>query len=566
MIDVPPESQVHEQIISKKTDLDYSENMQPVIMLYDVTVQEATLHEQIGDAERVIEAAQRQHQLQIERMHYSLLKELQKLLRKNNWTISIAVRDQEIIGVFPPDKKAIYGIAFDVGSTTISGILADLVTGQVLHSTGQMNPQIRFGEDLMSRVSYAMMHEEGTKQMCEAVRTTLYDLTQELIATSHIDKNEVMEFTIVCNPVMHHVLLEISPTELGNAPFALASDSAITVPAKDLGLPCHPCGECYLLPCAAGHVGADAAAVMLAEQPWNARDNVLIIDVGTNAELTLGHQGKRVLSCSSPTGPALEGAQISSGQRAANGAIEHVRIDPVTFEPRFKVIGIDCWSNEPAFDDSDIQVTGICGSGIIEAIAELYMAGIITDAGMVNGQLQDKTNRVVQQERTFNYLLHQNEHHTIYITQNDVRAIQLAKGALYAGARLLMDKAGIQHLDRVVLAGAFGSHIDPKYALILGMFPDCNVWAVSSAGNAAGTGALKALTNKRDRIEIEHRVRMVEKIETAIEPAFQKYFVSAMGIPNSDDPYTKLRETIDLPAPTQQADYSTRTRRRTRTR
>ncbi|MCH9852450.1 MAG: ASKHA domain-containing protein [Alphaproteobacteria bacterium] len=565
VVDVPPESQAYQQIISKKTDTDYSKNMQPMIELYDVTVEEASMHSQTGDSERVMQAMQAQHEISISHINPLLLRDLQKLLRANAWRITVAVKNDAIIGIWPPAKSSLYGIAVDLGSTTISAMLADLVSGQLIASAGRMNPQIRFGEDLMSRVSYAMMTETGTQQMSQAVRRTLNELIRELCAEHDISTKEIIDIAIVCNPVMHHILLNISPVELGNAPFALATGNAINIPAQALKLQLHECADAYILPCAAGHVGADAAAVMLALKPWLDDDNVLIVDVGTNAELTLSYQDneggghKRLLSCSSPTGPALEGAQISSGQRAASGAIENVRINPETLEPRIKVIGIDAWSDEQGFADSDIGVTGICGSGIIEVIVELYLAGVITPAGIIDGRLAERTPRIVASDRTFNYLLHENDNYQIFITQNDVRAIQLAKGALYASARLLMDKVGITQLDRVILAGAFGSHIDPKYALILGMLPDCRVEDVSSAGNAAGTGALMALTSKDARIEIEQRIELVEKIETALDPDFQKYFVSAMGIPNSDDPYQKLSQSVTLPRPT--SNQTSRTNR-----
>ncbi len=565
VVDVPHESQAYQQVISKKTDTDYSKNMQPMIELYDVTVEEANMHSQTGDSERLMQAMQAQHEITISHLNPLLLRELQKLLRKNDWRITVAVKNDVIIGIWAPGKSSLYGIAVDLGSTTISAMLADLVSGQLIESAGRMNPQIRFGEDLMSRVSYAMMTETGTQQMSQSVRRTLNELIRELCAEHDITTKEIIDIAIVCNPVMHHILLNISPVELGNAPFALATGQAINIPAQALKLQLHECADAYILPCAAGHVGADAAAVMLALKPWLDDDNVLIVDVGTNAELTLSYKGddggKRLLSCSSPTGPALEGAQISSGQRAASGAIENVRINPETLEPLIKVIGIDAWSDEQAFADSDIGITGICGSGIIEVIVELYLAGVITPTGIIDGRLAERTPRIVANERTFDYLLHENENYRIFITQNDVRAIQLAKGALYASARLLMDKVGITQLDRVILAGAFGSHIDPKYALILGMLPDCAVADVSSAGNAAGTGALMALTSKDARIEIEHRIPLVEKIETALDPDFQKYFVSAMGIPNSDDPYQKLAQTVTLPrATTNQTSRTNRNR------
>ena len=275
----------------------------------------------------------------------------------------------------------------------------------------------------------------------------------------------------------------------------------------------------------------------------------LLVDVGTNAEIVLGNR-HRILACSSPTGPAFEGAQISCGQRAAPGAIERVRIDKDTLEPRFKIIGSDLWSNEPGFEAASktTGVTGVCGSGIIEVIAEMYLAGIINQDGVVDGRLAARSKRVIVSGRTFAYVLHQGAVE-LKITQNDVRAIQLAKAALYAGVALLMERLGIAQVDRIRLAGAFGSHIDVKYATILGMIPDCDLKHVRSAGNAAGTGARIALLDATSRPLIESLVRRIEKIETAIEPRFQHHFVEAMAIPHKVAPYTNLRKVVELPAP-----------------
>ena len=352
---------------------------------------------------------------------------------------------------------------------------------------------------------------------------------------------------------MHHLLLGIDPTELGGAPFALTFNSGITLWAEQLDLRLAPDARVYVLPCIAGHVGADAAGVILSEQP-HLRDEVsLVVDVGTNAEIILGNR-KRLLACSSPTGPAFEGAQISSGQRAAPGAIERVRIDPVTLEPRFRVIGSDLWSDEEGFTRSirRVGVTGICGSGIIEVLAELFLAGVILSDGTIDGAASARSPRVFQDGRTWSYLLHEPadpEEPRIVITQGDVRAIQLAKAALYADIRLLMDRFGVERVERIQLAGAFGSHIDVKYAMILGMLPDCDLDKVSSAGNAAGTGARIALLNQQARDEIERVVRQVEKIETAVESRFQEHFVDAMAIPHRTAPYPSLSKAVTLPAP-----------------
>ena len=428
-----------------------------------------------------------------------------------------------------------------------------------------MNPQIRFGEDLMSRVSYVMMHPGAEQQMCEAVRTAVAELIGEVCAEADQSPDNILDCTFVGNPIMHHLLLGLSPVELGGAPFALATDSAVTVSAQSLGLGIHPGARCYVLPCIAGHVGADCAAVVLSEAPYLREELTLLVDVGTNAEIVLGNR-HRLLAASSPTGPAFEGAQISSGQRAAPGAIERVRIDPDTLEPRFRVIGSELWSDHPDFatQTAELGITGICGSGIIEVLAELYLAQVINSDGVVDGTLSSRSERIVADGRTFAYLLHEGEIR-IVITQNDVRAIQLAKAALYAGVRLLMDKLNVDTVDRIRLAGAFGSHIDVKYAMVLGLIPDCALENVTSAGNAAGSGAHIALVDGNAREEIEREIRRIEKVETAVESRFQEHFVAAMAIPHKSAPFEELGKAVALPArvdPAPDAPPSGRRRRR----
>jgi uncharacterized 2Fe-2S/4Fe-4S cluster protein (DUF4445 family) len=492
-------------------------------------------------------------------------------------------KDIEVHGIEPDPpirpgfRDRMYGVAVDVGSTTIAAHLCDLSNGEVLASTGAMNPQIRYGEDLMSRVSYAMLHTGGAKQMTDAVRAAINELIASAAKQAHVDLNEIFEITLVGNPVMHHLLLGLDPTPLGSAPFPLTVEDATEIPATELDLHLAAGARAYILPCIAGHVGADTAAVLLAETPWKSDKISLIIDVGTNAEIILGNRN-RLLAASSPTGPAFEGAQISSGQRAAPGAIERVRIDPQTLEPRFKVIGGTLWSNEPGFDDDlggeepgEQHVTGICGSGIIEAIASMYLAGIIRPDGVIDGKMVDRNPRIEASGRTFSYLLHQGDPENgkpeIRIQQADVRAIQLAKAALYAGARLLMDRMGVDKVDRIRLAGAFGSHIDVKYAMVLGMIPDCDLAQVSSVGNAASTGARIALLNKASRKEIENRVCQVEKVETATDENFQKHFVDAMAIPHASHIFTNLSQAIRLPdTPEAGTSLKGKRRRRSRTR
>ncbi|MYG13204.1 MAG: DUF4445 domain-containing protein, partial [Gammaproteobacteria bacterium] len=347
--------------------------------------------------------------------------------------------------------------------------------------------------------------------------------------------------------------------------FALAVDGALRASAADLGLAINPGATVYALPCIAGHVGADAAGVLLAEAPYQRSEVSLIVDVGTNAEILLGNR-ERLLAASSPTGPAFEGAQISSGQRAAPGAIERVRIDRETLEPRFKVIGCALWSDEPGFEEAvaATSVTGICGSGIIEALAELYLSSVIDPDGVIDAALVARTPRIRQQGRICAYLLRDGggDAPDIEITQNDVRAVQLAKAALYAGVKLLMARFGAQRVDRIRLAGAFGSFIDVKYAMVLGLIPDCALDQVSAAGNAAGTGARIALLNAASRTEIEALVKGIEKIETATATDFQDQFVNAMAIPHKADAFPNLSQTITLPPPKKSQVTAAKRRRR----
>jgi len=547
VIDVPPESQVHNQLVRKAAD-DRQIEMDPIIRLCLVEVREPDMHEPSGDLRRLVEALQTQWPDRVTGeidCDLHILQQLQPVLRAGKWQVTVALRDgNRIVGIWPGLKERVAGVAIDVGSTTMSAHLCDMVTGDVLASTGAMNPQIRFGEDLMSRVSYGIMNPGGHVEMTEAVIDGLQKLITGAAEQAGMDADDVVEIVLVGNPVMHHLLLGIDPVELGGAPFALAVDTAVEMRASEIGLQVNRGARVYVLPCIAGHVGADAAGVVLAEAPQKGEVNTLVVDVGTNAEIVVGNS-KRMLAASSPTGPAFEGAQISSGQRAAPGAIERIRINPETLEPRFRVIGVERWSDEDGFDEAvkSTGITGICGSGIIEVLAEMYLAEILTADGVVNGAKAAISPRIEADGRTFAYRVSDN----VVVTQNDVRAIQLAKAALHAGFRLLMDKMALKSVDRVVLAGAFGTHIDPKYAMVLGMIPDCALENVRAAGNSAGTGARMALLNKGARREIEAVVRDIEKIETAVEASFQDQFVKAMAIPHQSEPYEKLSQAVDLP-------------------
>jgi uncharacterized 2Fe-2S/4Fe-4S cluster protein (DUF4445 family) len=430
-----------------------------------------------------------------------------------------------------------------------------------------MNPQVTYGEDLMSRISYGMMHSDGVAVMHKAIIKALNQLAGRAAAQAGIKISDIYEVVLVGNTVMHHLLLGIDPVELGGAPFALATHSAIDLKARDLGLRLHPGANVHIPPVIAGHVGADNVAVLLAEAPHQQDEMMLIIDIGTNGEILLGNR-HRVLSASSPTGPAFEGAQISHGIRASPGAIERVRIDPQTLAPRFRVIGDERWSDEwPAGSGNGHQPTlasGICGSGIIEVIAELFLAGILWPDGRFNPSLDHP--RLRWQGKSGAYVLatagQTSTGEPILVTQDDVRAIQLAKAALYAGAKLLMNRAGVTTVDRVLLAGAFGSYIDPKHAMVLGLIPDCDLERVYAVGNAAGDGARIALLNRDKRLEAQQVTRWIDYVESAVEPGFQEEFVAAIHLPHKSDPYPHLADILPGQPDRTQSGRSGRRRQR----
>ena len=548
VIDVPEESQVHRQVIRK--DIDLGEiTLDPVFKLCLIELDA----DGTSDLEvKILEALANQWGLE------NLTLDTETILTGHDHlddlkTLTVGIRDMEkVVSIWPGLQERVLGVGVDVGSTTIAGHLCDLTSGTVLATAGVMNPQIRFGEDLMSRVSYAMMNPGGEVEMTEAVREALDSLIQELCEESGAQKEEVLEITIVGNPVMHHLFLGLDPIPLGQAPFVLGLKDAADFSAHELDLSCHPASRVHVLPCIAGHVGADTAAVVLATrlQDYEQDEVIAVVDVGTNAEIVLSGRN-RILAASSPTGPAFEGAQISAGQRATPGAIERVRIDPENGEPRIKVLGVDKWSNEEGFAEAVLTtgVTGICGSGIIEVVAEMYLAGLISADGIIGGPESLASPRLQPNERTVQYLLYESdeEESSIFITQNDIRAIQLAKAALYAGIRLLMDHLEIEKVDHIHLAGAFGSHIDTVHATVLGLIPDCNQNQVKAVGNAAGTGAVIALLSGQARKEIQGVVDEIEKVETATEPDFQKHFVEAMAIPHLTAEYPELSKVVTLP-------------------
>lgn len=570
---VPEESQARKQIIAKAAT-DRVIDVQPAVRQVYVEVEPATLESHVGDWERLQQALAAQHQLHDLTIDGLALAQLQPALAQGKHAVTVALwHDREVLRVQPGYQEGAYGLAVDVGSTTVVAHLCDLRTGEVKATEASMNPQVRFGEDLMSRVSYVMMHPDGTEKMHRAIVATLNDLARKAAARAGLAVDDVLDVVLVGNPVMHHLLLGLSPVELGGAPFALALNSALDLKARDLGLKLNASARVHVLPCIAGHVGADNVAVQLAEAPHRQDDLMLIVDVGTNAEIVLGNREK-VFCCSSPTGPAFEGAQITHGQRAAPGAIERVRIDPATLEPRFKVIGQDAWiePGQHLTGANPIKATGICGSGIIEAIAELYLAGVIGPDGRFREEAAARNPRVRfggragGSARTGEYVLADSAQtasgQPIVVNQSDVRAIQLGKAALYTGVKLLMQARGVSAVDRIVLAGAFGSYIDPKHAMVLGLIPDCDLDRVVAVGNAAGDGARIALLNRAARQEAGRLAADAVHIQTAVAPDFQAEFVGAIALPHATDAFPHLAGILPQPAAGAEAQTRRSQRRR----
>ncbi len=537
VIAVPEESQEYRAVI-RKSEVQVDIPLQPVTTLHYCELPKPGLESNRGEEATLVDALHVQWDFPELHLHPRLLPLLQRSLRDADFNVTVAIRDgREIVALWPGFRDHVYGAAIDIGSTTLAVYLYDLVTGEAVSQTSAMNPQIRYGEDLMSRVSYAMIHPDGANKMTLAVRAAVNQLLSEACEKANVAPQDCLELVLVGNPVMHHLMLGISPIELGQAPFPAATCSWVDLPARELAIVLNPLTRASFLPLIAGHVGADTAAMLLSQLDRLDERVTLLVDVGTNAEIVLA-QGQRLCSTSSPTGPAFEGAEITCGMRAAVGAIERVRIDPNTGAVKYRIIGCEHWSDTEKFQKINPPVVGICGSGIIEALAEMARAGVLDHSGAL--RTSTVLPGMVRVDDCWRYYLGDPATSRIFIQQTDIRAIQLAKAALHAGVKLLMDALGCKQLQRVLLAGAFGSHIDPKYAIAIGLFPEpvaptAAFSAVESIGNAAGTGATMALLNEQYRHKIRSKVLEVNKIESALAPAFQEYFVAAMGFPEAPE-------------------------------
>ena len=574
LIFVPEESRAGKQVVSKAArEIKIDHN--PAVKLYYVQVDPPSFEEPTADFERVCRGLERDHGLRDLTIDIFTLRQLPEVLREGKWAVTVSVwNDKEIIRVRPGKAEHAYGMAIDVGTTTVAAYFCDLTTMEVIDTVSMMNPQCKYGEDVMARITYHMTTPDGLQRMSDDIIAGLNDVIEKAIANTHppkkkkkgkdgsveyeevpeegknylrLSRNDIEDITIGFNTAMHHILLGLNPEYVGLAPFPPVIHHSMDIKARDLGININPSSYLFVLPNEAGFVGADNVGVLIAEEPYKHEENQLIIDIGTNGELVLGNRHK-LISSSCATGPALEGAQLSYGMRAAPGAIERIEIDPETKEVNYKVIGRDAWRkfSKP----EEMKAKGICGSGILDVLAELYTSGVITKTGVFNKKALKDCRRFRKNPDTkqYEFVLAWAEESSIgkdiVITQKDIRQIQLAKGALYAGCKLMVKRMGLEKVDVVKIAGAFGTHVDRTKALVMGLFPDCDIEMIKGVGNAAGDGCRAALLNVKKRVEANWCSRNVEYIELTVEPTFQQDFMEAMQLPHMTDEFPHLRGIV----------------------
>lgn len=581
LVFVPEESRAGKQVVSKAAR-DIPINWNPAVRLYTVTVDKPVFEEPTGDFERVTRQLEKDHGLKGLDVDFFALRTLPGLLRQGDWQITLAVwNDREIIKFWPGEVKDYYGMGIDVGTTTVAAYFCNMRTMEVLDTVSMMNPQCKYGEDVMARITYHMQNPGGLERMSQDIIEGLNSLVKQACEATHpplqkvrdengkvvkgedgkpvmervpvegetylrLEPEDLVDVTIGCNTAMHHILLQLDPQYVGLAPFPPVVHRSLDVKARDLGLNVNRGSYVFVLPNEAGFVGADNVCVLVAEQPHKSEELQLIIDIGTNGELVLGNRDK-LISSSCATGPALEGAQLSCGMRAAPGAIERIKIDPETHEVDYKVIGRDAWKSYSK--PEEMQTKGICGSGILDVLAELYCSGVILKSGRFSKN--QKSNRFRanpdnprQKEFVIAWAEETSIGKDVVITQKDIRQIQLGKGALYTGCKLMMRRMGVEKLDAIKIAGAFGTHVDREKALIMGLFPDCELDMVSSVGNAAGDGARIALLDRTMRDEANWISRNVEYIELTVEEDFEREFMESMQIPHMSDEFPHLEGVV----------------------
>jgi uncharacterized 2Fe-2S/4Fe-4S cluster protein (DUF4445 family) len=517
-----------EKMFSKRT-----KTINPAVKSYQIRLN-GNRTDVPGCVQCIIEELRTQHDLPDITIDPGVIQSLKKEpLKGKGKVVAFVWMDREVVALSPGENSVCLGVALDIGTTTVALYLCDLATGVIVASGSVTNPQVLFGADIMSRIAYSAAHPgEGVRRMQRELIKSVNALIDKLTTGKGYSYQQVVDMAVVGNTVMHHIFLGVAPDSLGLWPFEPLIKESVNAKAHELGLLINPYSYVYMLPVEAGFVGADNVGVLISEEPYNKEELTLIIDIGTNGEVILGNR-ERLFSCSCATGPALEGAQISSGMRAAPGAIEKVRIHPGTWEVDYVVIGNEGWARKEGV--CEILPSGVCGSGIIDTVAHLFQTGVIKANGSFHKTLKTPRLRRGRSGAMEFVLVWRYESATgsdIVFTQKDVRQVQLAKAALQGGCRVLMHHFNIEAVERIAIAGAFGGHINKESALTVGFFPWCEPEKINMVGNAAGHGAYLALIDRDKREEADRVARLVTHIELATEKDFQKEFIKALAIPN----------------------------------
>lgn len=501
----------------------------PAVRVFRVRVPEASLESPTADDHRLLAALNKKWAGTANTIDIGVLRSLPRMLSDHEGHVGAALCGGEVIGLLPAKKRPLLGLAVDVGTTNIGFLLVDLRSGRTLESMGLENPQALHGGDIVTRMAHAIKSEEALESLHELVIDGINRAAQELCARRSMTPAEIADVSIAGNTAMHHLFLRLPVRNLALAPFVPAVSAATDVKARDLGITAMPGASVHMMPNIAGYVGGDHTAVLLAIAGDTEEGTALVLDIGTNTEISLIHAG-RITSVSCPSGPALEGGHIQCGMRSAPGAIEAVRIDGDELQMR-------------TIDDA--PPSGVCGSGVLDLTAELYRNGVINAAG----RMQENHPRVRSAGDRREFVLASEEEtngHPVVFTQADVRSVQLAKGAIQAGIQILLDRAGLRadDLDQVVVAGAFGNYIRLASAVAIGVLPDIPLERFAQIGNAAGIGAKLALVSHPHRAEAQFIAAEATYVELAGTPEFQTTFMKSIGFPPVKNEETVLQQSI----------------------
>jgi len=522
IIEVPPESLVERQRLLLR-GLERKITLQPSVKKVNIRVKKPSLIDVLGDVDRLLKAVEVETGSESE-IDYEAMKKVPHTLRRGEWRVSVTLwREKEIISVEPGFSTDLYGFAVDIGTTKLAGYLVDLNKGEVVAASSMTNPQIAYGEDVITRIKFAA-EKRNLENLKKSVIKGINKLIGEACKKAHISPMKIYDATIAGNTAMHHIFLGIPPNYVALMPYPAALQTAVDVKARELGVKINSGAYVHVLPTIAGFVGGDAVADVLATEIYKTGEISMLIDIGTNTEIVLGDRDNLV-ACSCASGPAFEGAHIKHGMRAISGAIEHVWIERESFEVGYKTI-------------DDEKPRGICGSGIIDAVAEMLKAGLIDSSGRFNTNIG--TCRLRRNGNSVEFVIVWKDEsanaYDIVVTQNDIREIQLAKAAIYTGASILMKhrKVQPQDLQKVYLAGAFGNYVDPQNAKIIGMYPDVPLERVEFVGNTAGSGARIALLSLDARMTAEDLAKKIKYVELGADPAFQNEFLKATYLPHME--------------------------------